>query len=237
MKKIIVIPTLNENKNISILFSNLLKLNLKFDLLFIDDNSTDGTQKKIIELSKKNKNVKFIFRNKKLGVGSAHKVGIKLAYKHKYKILITMDADGTHNPRYIPELIRFNKNNSIVITNRFLSKNSIIDWPLSRRLLTKIRYHLINNLLNMRYDTSGAFRCYNLNIVKKKDILAAKDNGYSFFWESIFLLHKKKYKIHEIPVDLPYRKTGSSKMKIRDILNSLSYLSIYFIKNLFFLFK
>ena len=64
-----------------------------------------------------------------------------------------MDADGTHNPRYIPELIRFNKNNSIVITNRFLSKNSIIDWPLSRRLLTKIRYHLINNLLNMRYDT------------------------------------------------------------------------------------
>ncbi|WP_440931909.1 glycosyltransferase [Candidatus Pelagibacter sp.] len=237
MKKIVVIPTLNENKNIDILFSNLLKLDIKFDLLFIDDNSKDGTRKKIIELSKKNQNIKFIFRKKKLGVGSAHKVGINFAYKKKYKILITMDADGTHNPKYIPQLIKLNKYNSIVITNRFLSKNSIIDWPISRRLLTKIRYHLINYLLNIRYDTSGAFRCYNLNIVKKKDILAAKDNGYSFFWESIFILHKKKYKIHEIPVDLPYRKIGSSKMKLRDIVSSLYYLSIYFFKNLFFKIK
>ena len=237
MKKIVVIPTLNENKNIDILFSNLSKLNIKFDLLFIDDNSRDGTQKKIIELSKKNKNIKFIFRKKKLGVGSAHKVGIKLAYKEKYKKLITMDADGTHDPKYIPQLIRCNKNNPNVITNRFLSKNSIIDWPLSRRLLTKIRYHLINYLLDIRYDTSGAYRCYNLNIVKKKDILAAKDNGYSFFWESIFLLHKKKYKIHEIPVDLPYRKIGSSKMKIRDIVTSLFYLSVYFFKKILFWIK
>ena len=148
-----------------------------------------------------------------------------------------MDADGTHDPKYIPQLIRCNKNNPIVITNRFLSKNSIIDWPLSRRLLTKIRYHLINYLLDIRYDTSGAYRCYNLNIVKKKDILAAKDNGYSFFWESIFFLNKKKYKIHEIPVDLPYRKIGSSKMKIRDIVNSLFYLSVYFFKKILFWIK
>lgn len=237
MKIIVAIPTLNENKNIDILFSNLSKLNIKFDLLFIDDNSKDGTQKKIIELSKKNKNIKFLFRKKKLGVGSAHKVGIKLAYKEKYKILITMDADGTHDPKYIPQLIRSSKNNPIVITNRFLSKNSIIDWPLSRRLLTKIRYHLINYLLNIHYDTSGAYRCYNLCIVKKKDLLAAKDNGYSFFWESIFLFHKKKYKIHEISVDLPYRKIGSSKMKFRDIISSLFYLSIYFFKNLLFWIK
>ena len=82
--------------------------------------------------------------------------------------------------------IRHNKNNPIVITNRFLSKNSIIDWPFSRRLLTKIRYHLINFTLNICYDTSGAFRCYNLNIVKKKDILAAIDNGYSFFGKVFF---------------------------------------------------
>ena len=233
MKKIVIIPTLNENNNVDILVSKLLKIDKNLDLLFIDDNSTDGTRQNIFNLSKKNKQIKYIFRKKKLGVGSAHKVGLQIAYKKKYTIAITMDADGTHNPKYIPILLRHNKNNPIVITNRFLSKNSIIDWPFSRRLLTKIRYHLINFTLNICYDTSGAFRCYNLNIVKKKDILAAIDNGYSFFWESIFLLHKKKYKIYEIPVDLPFRKLGSSKMKISDILNSLAFLFYYFFKRFF----
>ena len=92
---------------------------------------------------------------------------------------------------------------------------------------------MINFTLNICYDTSGAFRCYNLKIVKKKDILAAIDNGYSFFWESTFLLHKKKYKIYEIPVDLPFRKLGSSKMKISDIINSLVFLCYYFFKRFF----
>lgn len=233
MKKIVIIPTLNENKNIDILISKILRIDQSLNLLFIDDNSTDGTKQKIIKFSKKNKNIDYVFRKKKLGVGSAHKVGLKLAYKNKYNIAITMDADGTHNPKYIPKLLRHIKNNPIVITNRFLSKNSIIDWPFSRRLLTKIRYHLINFTLNICYDTSGAFRCYNLKIVKKKDILAAIDNGYSFFWESTFLLHKKKYKIYEIPVDLPFRKLGSSKMKISDIINSLVFLCYYFFKRFF----
>ena len=233
MKKIVIIPTLNENKNINILVSKILKIDQSLDLLFIDDNSTDGTKQKIIRLSKKNKNIKYVFRKKKLGVGSAHKVGLLVAYKKKYSIAITMDADGTHNPKYIPSLLRHVKKNSIVITNRFLSKNSIIDWPFSRRLLTTIRYHLINFTLDIRYDTSGAFRCYDLKIVKKKDLLAAIDNGYSFFWESIFLLHIKKYKIYEISVDLPFRKLGSSKMKISDILSSLVFLFYYFLKRLF----
>ncbi len=233
MKKIVIIPTLNENKNIDILVSKILKIDKNLNLLFIDDNSTDGTKQKIIKLKKKNKNIDYVFRKRKLGVGSAHKVGIVIAYKKKYKIAITMDADGTHNPKYIPTLLRYVKTNSIVITNRFLSKNSIIDWPFSRRLLTKIRYHLINYSLNIRYDTSGAFRCYNLKIVKKKDLLAAIDDGYSFFWESIFLLHQKKYKIYEIAVDLPFRKLGSSKMKISDIINSLTFLCYYFFKKFF----
>jgi dolichol-phosphate mannosyltransferase len=233
MKKIVIIPTLNENKNINILVSKILKIDQSLDLLFIDDNSTDGTKQKIIRLSKKNKNIKYVFRKKKLGVGSAHKVGLRVAYKKKYSIAITMDADGTHNPKYIPSLLRHVKKNSIVITNRFLSKNSINDWPFSRRLLTTIRYHLINFTLGICYDTSGAFRCYDLKIVKKKDILAAIDNGYSFFWESIFLLHIKKYKIYEISVDLPFRKLGSSKMKISDILSSLVFLLYYFLKRLF----
>ena len=112
--KLLIIPTLNEKKNITTLFKKIRKIDHKIDILFIDDNSTDGTRQKIFNLSKKNKQIKYIFRKKKLGVGSAHKVGLQIAYKKKYTIAITMDADGTHNPKYIPILLRHNKNNPIV---------------------------------------------------------------------------------------------------------------------------
>ena len=233
MKAIIVIPTLNEEKSIPVLIDKLSIFLKTFTVLFVDDNSSDETQSRIKKSKKKYKNIKYIFKTNNFGIGNAIKDGIEFAYKHGYDMCITMDADGTHNPKYIPSLLRHVKKNSIVITNRFLSKNSINDWPFSRRLLTTIRYHLINFTLDICYDTSGAFRCYDLKIVKKKDILAAIDNGYSFFWESIFLLHIKKYKIYEISVDLPFRKLGSSKMKISDILSSLVFLLYYFLKRLF----
>ncbi len=233
MKTIIIIPTLNEKKNIKSLVKKIIKINNKFDLLFVDDNSTDGTRTDIIKFNKKNKKIKFIFRKKKYGVGSAHKEALSYAYKQKYNIAITMDADGTHDPKYIPKLIENLKNHPIVITNRFLSNNSLQDWPFNRRVLTTFRYYLINFMLNISYDTSGAFRCYDLKKVKIKDILLAKDNGYSFFWESTYILHRKKYKIHEIPGDLPFRKLGDSKMKISDIISALFYLLIYSIKRFF----
>jgi dolichol-phosphate mannosyltransferase len=233
MKTIIIIPTLNEKKNITSLVKKIIKINNKFDLLFVDDNSTDGTRTDIIKFNKKNKKIKFIFRKKKYGVGSAHKEALSYAYKQKYNIAITMDADGTHDPKYIPKLIENLKNHSIVITNRFLSNNSLQDWPFHRRVLTTFRYYLINFMLNISYDTSGAFRCYDLKKVKIKDILLAKDNGYSFFWESTYILHRKKYKILEIPGDLPFRKLGDSKMRINDIVSALFYLFIYSIKRFF----
>lgn len=230
MKTIIIIPTLNERKNIISLIKKIIKINNKFDLLFVDDNSKDGTRDEIISINKKNKKIKFIFRKKKYGVGSAHKEGLTYAYKNKYNIAITMDGDGTHNPKYIPQLIKNLKNYPIIITNRFLSVNSLRDWPLYRKFLTTIRYYLINFMLNISYDTSGAYRCYDLKKVKIKDILLAKDNGYSFFWESTYILHIKNYKINEIPVDLPFRKLGSSKMQFKDIFSALFYLFVYSIK-------
>ena len=143
-----------------------------------------------------------------------------------------MDADGTHNPLYIRKLLKYSSHYDLISTNRFIQNNSLIEWPIQRRFLTKVRYYLINILLNINYDSSGAYRCYNAKNIKLKDILDAKNDGYSFFWESLYLLNKKKYSIKEIPIYLPYRKVGSSKMTIRDIIGSLFYLFKYSLKNL-----
>ncbi len=230
--KLLIIPTLNERKNITLLCKKIKKINSKINILFVDDNSTDGTREEILYLRKKNKSISYIFRPKKLGIGSAHKDGLKFAYKRKYKTILTMDADGTHNPIYIRKLLKYSSHFDLISTNRFIQKNSLIEWPIQRRLLTKVRYYLINILLNIKYDSSGAYRCYNAKNIKLRDILDAKNDSYSFFWESLYLLNKKKYSIKEIPIYLPYRKVGSSKMTIRDIIGSLFYLFKYSLKNL-----
>ena len=232
--KLLIIPTLNERKNITTLFKKIKKIDQKIDILFVDDNSTDGTREEILYLKKRNKSIYCIFRPRKLGIGSAHKDGLKFAYKKKYKIILTMDADGTHNPKYIKNLIKYSSKYDLISTNRFENKDSLIEWPVHRRFLTKIRFYLINILLNINYDSSGAYRCYNAKNIKLNDVLCAKNDGYSFFWESLYLLNKKKYSIKEIPIYLPYRKVGSSKMTMRDIIGSLFYLFKYSIKNLIY---
>ena len=225
MKKLIIIPTYNEKNNISIILKKIIKLyKSKFQIVVIDDNSPDGTADEVIKISKKFRFIKLYSRNKKLGIGSAHKFGIKYAVENNFKILITMDSDGTHNPKYIKKLISSVDKYDLITTTRFLNKKSLNGWPFYRKVLTKIRHYILKFFLKIEIDASGAFRCYDLNKINYQDILLAKDNSYSFFWESIYILYNKNYKIQEIPIELPYRTIGSSKMKMRDIINALIYV-------------
>ena len=232
-KTIIIIPVYNEQGNIKPLIKNIFRYFKKEKtLLFIDDNSKDKTQSEIKECQKSYKKIHLEKRKSKLGIGSAHKFGFKWAYKRNYKIIITIDCDGTHHPKYINQMVNIliKEKFNIISTNRFLKKNSLKDWNIQRKILTKLRYLVINKLLNINYDSSGAFRCYNSDKVKLKDLLKAKNNSYSFFWESIFILNKKNYKIFEIPINLPARSTGSSKMQFKDIFSALFYLLVFFFR-------
>ena len=101
-------------------------------------------------------------------------------------------------------------------------------------MITCIRHSLVSNLLDLKFDSSGGFRLYDLKKVKIRDILKAKHNGYSFLWESLFLLKENGYKIEDIDVDLPRRKLGYSKMKVKDILDGFIYLIKIFILNKLF---
>jgi len=230
---LIIIPVLNEVDNIIPLLKKIFKFlkNKKKHILFIDDNSLDGTREKIYSAQKNFGQIFIIKRNKKLGIGSAHKVGLNWGFKRKYKKIITMDCDGTHNPIYINKLLKkLNKDDChIISTNRFLNKNSLSDWSFWRKSLTYFRHKLIQFFLDIEFDSSGAFRGYLVNNIHINDIFLAKNNSYSFFWESIFIL-SKKYKIKEIPIKLPGRLSGVSKMKIKDILSAFIYLIKIYLK-------
>ena len=119
-KNLIIIPTYNEKTNIKFLINNLYKHQRNFDLLFIDDNSPDKTAEIIKKIQLKKKNIILFIRKKKAGIGSAHKMGLNWAFKKRYKKIITMDADGTHHPRYIKKMLKESDKSHLVITNRFL---------------------------------------------------------------------------------------------------------------------
>ena len=114
---------------------------------------------------------------------AAHKDAFKWAYQRRYSVLVTMDADGTHDPKYIKLLIKKLKNHSMSISNRFIKPNLLRNWPPSRIFLTYLRHITIQIFLSVPYDTSGAFRCIDCKKVPLSDLIAAKDNGYSYFWE------------------------------------------------------
>ena len=129
MKKkiLILLPTLNEVHHIVNLYNKISNLNIKANILFVDDGSTDGTWKEIIKIKKKNKSKVFaIKRDERKGLGKAHKDGLNWAYNKNYSFLVTMDTDFAHDPKYIPKLINEIKKNDLVIGSRHLKKNQLL---------------------------------------------------------------------------------------------------------------
>ena len=224
MKSCVIIPTLNEENNILKLYNKILKTKTNLDILFIDDNSSDNTRLIIKKLSKKNKKIKFIFRNNKKGIGSAHKDAIKYAYKKKYDLIITMDADGTHDPKYFKQMIKKAHTNDYVITSRFKKKDLIKDWPIERKIITYLRHFFVKSFLGLSHDASGAYRCFFTKKIPLNIFFKSKNNDYAFFWEVTYLIKLEGFTIYEVPARLVYRKLGKSKMKIKHIIYSLFYL-------------
>lgn len=223
MNTLIIIPTLNESENIKILITKLNKLYKKIDILVVDDNSNDGTLNILDKIQKRKKNLKVICRKKARGIGSAHLHGIKYAYRKKYKICITMDSDGTHNPINIRKMLNIinSKNFDIINTNRFLIKASLQDWPFTRKTITYFRYYLVKFILNTSFDSSGGFRCYNIKNISKSHFFLTKNLNYFFLIESLFFFERLNYKIFEIPNKLRFRSANKSKMRIKHIVESL----------------
>ena len=224
MKSCVIIPTLNEENNILKLYNKILKTKTNLDILFIDDNSSDNTRLIIQKLSKKNKKIKFIFRNNKKGIGSAHKDAIKYAYKKKYNLIITMDADGTHDPKYFKQMIKKAYTNDYVITSRFKKKDLIKDWPIERKIITYLRHFLVKSFLGLSHDASGAYRCFFTKKFHSIYFLNPKIMIMLFFWEVTYLIKLQGFSIYEVPARLVYRKLGKSKMKFKHIIYSLFYL-------------
>jgi dolichol-phosphate mannosyltransferase len=232
-RTLVLIPTYNERDNVEWLFQGLQSLKLPFDILFVDDNSPDGTGKLLDELASQHPQVKVLHREGKAGIGSAHKFGIKYSYEQNYELLITMDADLTHSPKDIPKLLAQAEKYDAVVGSRYMQENSLEGWNLLRKFLTKTGNFLTTYLLGLKQDATGAFRLYRLDVLPSELFESIQSDGYSFFFESLHLIHQSRFKINEVPISLPPRTYGSSKMSYRDAFKSLTVLFSLFFQGLF----
>jgi dolichol-phosphate mannosyltransferase len=218
----IMIPTYNEIGNIPSFIERLLKLNLGADIVFVDDDSPDGTGKLLDEYAKKYNNIIVRHRPTKTGIGTAHQHGIEWAYNHNYTHLITMDGDFTHSPEDIPKLLQYSGDYDIVIGGRHAERERTLkDWTLWRKFLTFTGHQFTSKLLNLPYDATTAFRIYRIDIIPHTTFQLVKSKSYSFFFESLCILNENKFTIYDVPVVFPPRAAGSSKLKFQDMVQCL----------------
>ena len=217
-KILVMIPTYNERENVQNMCHDLTRLNIPINILFIDDNSPDETGEVLDELGKTIPRVLVHHRLGKLGIGSAHKDGIEWAYSHGYTHLVTMDCDFTHSPDNIPDLLKFKDDYDIVLGSRHMREDSLSGWNLWRKCMTRIGHLLTTLLLKMPYDATGAFRLYRLDHIPPKLFRDVESNGYSFFIESLAILNLNGFRIKEIPIALPPRTYGHSKLQFGDMV-------------------
>ena len=212
---LIIIPTYNEKENVESMINAVLELKVKFNLLFIDDNSPDGTAE-LIEQAIEN-NPERIFLEKragKLGLGTAYIHGFKWAIANKYDFVFEMDCDFSHNP---DDLIRLHETLDngfdLVIGSRYCKGGKVKNWPLKRILMSYFAsvYVRIILLISIR-DTTAGFKGYKLNVLQKINLDAITFKGYAFQICMKYAVLKHGFRTKEIPITFVDRVLGDSKM-------------------------
>lgn len=231
LKTLVFVPTYNERGNVQELVSRILALKVPLDVLFIDDNSSDGTGQLLNEMANRFQCLKVIHRPSKNGIGDAHRAGIEWAYQQGYQNLITLDGDLTHPPETIYSLLDYSDAYDVVIASRYLVEDGLQNWSLYRRALSGFGVFMVRVFLGLKYDATGAFRLYRLDKIPRNLFYLVRSSSYSFFYESLFVLNHNNFKMKEVPVKLQARVAGYSKMCVKEVWPSIKcFLGMLFVR-------
>jgi dolichol-phosphate mannosyltransferase len=212
-KALIVMPTYNERENLPRMAQRILALPVGVDLLVVDDNSPDGTGKLADELAAKHPNIHVLHRKEKNGLGRAYIAGFKWALQKDYDFVFEMDGDFSHNPDDVPTMLEAAKEADLVIGSRYIGGIRIINWPLSRLMLSKSAAIFVWVITGMPYtDPTGGYKCFRRTALQSLDLDAVRSNGYSFQIELTNKLWRQGKRIVEVPIIFTERAEGHSKM-------------------------
>lgn len=237
VKGIVIVPTFNEIENIERLVRNVFSQQKEFHILVVDDNSPDGTATRVRTLQAEfHDNLFLEERMGKLGLGTAYIHGFKWALQRDYEYVFEMDADFSHNPNDLVRLFNTCKRNDadMAIGSRYVTGVNVINWPMSRVLLSWLASKYVRFITGMDiHDTTAGFVCYKRKVLETIDLDSIQFVGYAFQIEMKFKAYLLKYRLEEVPVIFTDRTRGTSKMSGSIISEAIFGVIIMKIKSLF----
>ena len=219
MKVFVMIPTYNERESIKNLIDSILKLRIKnLNIVVVDDNSPDGTWKIVEDISKRNKNVHLLLRKKDKGRGVAGRDGFVYCLKQNADVIVEMDADFSHDPKYIPLMLKELKNTDLVLGSRRVKGSKEIGRSPIRRAITNIANLYTRLMLGLKVkDCNSGFRCFKRKVLEKINLQKLESKGPAIVQEVLFKAHLKGFRIKEIPITFANRTKGISKLGIAQL--------------------
>ncbi len=213
MKPLIIIPTYNELENIQRLIPELMALDPAICVLVVDDNSPDGTGKLVDDMARENDRISVLHRPAKLGLGSAYVAGFKCAVQQDVDCVFEMDADFSHDPAMVPDFLEQIKSCDVVIGSRYINGINVVNWPMSRLLLSYFAniYTRLVTGMTIRDATSG-YKCFRREVLESINLDDVRSDGYAFQIEMNFRCWRKGYRLQEIPIIFVDRRSGTSKL-------------------------
>lgn len=212
-RTLVVIPTYNEKENLPRLAERLLSLPVAVDLLVVDDNSPDGTGRIADELSAEHPQIHVLHRNRKDGLGRAYIAGFKWAMERDFDFVFELDGDFSHDPDEIPAFLEAAKNADCVLGTRYKGGIRVINWPLSRLMLSRAAGIYVQMVTGMPFtDPTGGYKCFRRSALEALRLDEIESNGYSFQIELTHRLWRQGMRIEEVPIVFTDRVKGHSKM-------------------------
>jgi len=213
-RALVITPTYNERANVPTLVSRVLAQDPRIEILFVDDNSPDGTGDLIADLAAREPRIHLLRRPGKLGLGTAYRDGFRWALARDYELIFEMDADFSHDPSHLPEFLKAAESADFVLGSRYLDgRVTVVNWPMSRLLLSygaNIYARFVTGL--QLWDATGGFKCFHRRVLEAIDLGDVRSNGYAFQIEMSFRAVRKGFRPVENPIVFTDRTLGESKM-------------------------
>jgi dolichol-phosphate mannosyltransferase len=216
---LVIIPTYNEKNNIEALLHAVYITIPDIHVLIVDDHSPDQTGELVGRLISQDypEQLHLLQRTGKLGLGTAYIAGFHWALQRSYDYIFEMDADFSHNPKYLAEFVKAMATSDVVLGSRYVDGGGVTNWGLLRRLISRGGSFYSRTILGLPYrDLTGGFKCFRREVLAAIDLDTVKSNGYSFQVEMTYRAHLMGFRITEVPIVFEERAAGQSKMS-RDI--------------------
>jgi len=210
---LVIVPTYNEAENIGLLLESIERHAPDVDVLVVDDNSPDGTQKIVAQKQLSDPRVHLLSRAGKQGLAAAYVAGFQWGLDHGYRRLIQMDADFSHDPKYLPAMVETLRESPVVTGSRYIPGGGTVGWSLLRKLISRGGNVYARWILGIvHHDLTGGFNGWRREVLEKIRIDAIRSRGYAFQVELKYRALKTGFSIREIPIQFEDRQRGKSKM-------------------------